>query len=223
MSTQYVICFSNQSGRQDSFCLFQQLTENKNGNMYSTAWFAKKCAADTKVIFAWNTDWDLTWCQTGKLCHKAHMRAYQVLSADPSDIIKNSATLTRIDGAYQFQTGQTGSETGSLIIHTDSTIPNNDVSVGIGMDDFPAILTQGSPNWTYPFTPKIQYSACFDTFHRGQVIDPSQIQNPFTLSFPVNIHGLYLMLDETNKWSSRPMTGAEIGRFLNKYRKEVGM
>lgn len=219
MPNENVIWFSNHSSNLGTIALFHKTEENANDS-YNVVWLAKKCHPNTDAILSWETTWDLVWCQTGKLESNPKIRAFQVLPADPSDHYKNSATLTRQDGAYRFLTGKKEKEIEKLIIHTDSKLPNHDVSVGIGMGGFPSILTQGSPNSNYQFLPEAQYMACFGTFDQGQILNPNEIINPYLFNFPVNISWLYIELNEANQWSSSPMTNSQIIQAKEKLQKE---
>lgn len=200
MAVQYVVEFFNDSLVSGSICLFQTLCD-KNSDAFSVAWMVRKCHPGSRVTYRWNTVWNLAWCQTGKLSPDTQFSVSQVVGADPNDAKKNCMGLSKQNGAYLFVPSLMKSTPGHFYIQADNSVPNHDVSVGIGMAGFPTVLVQAGPNLCYQFAPQIQYWACFGNYEQGQILDSATLEQAFPFEFPVNVNGLTLTLNQDNQWS----------------------
>ena len=200
MSIPYLVQFQNDSPNSGSFCLIQSFAKT-NESSFLVAWITRKCHPGTTITYRWKPDWNMVWCQTEILSPTAEFSALQVVEADPDNPEKNHITLTRQDGAYRFVPDERQASTGTFCITADCSIPNHQVSIGIGMAGFPSILIQAGPNRSYSLDSHIDYWACFGDYEQGQILDPNILKQAFRLDFPVNVNALSLTLNEANQWS----------------------
>ena len=201
-STPFIIQIKNNSGSQFFFTCFLKVPSNAPGDTRELAWFAKQLATSTSGYFTWHQTYDLMWADTGPLAVGKIVRPGQVISSQLN--AHNEATLTKKTGAYQFDNVTNGAA-GKLTVKTDGTIPNNSVSVGIGMSQQPTAAVQATPNNASIFSPATppSYSVAFSTskISKGQVLDLSTLSSATChIKFPSNQHGAIAELQDGNTW-----------------------
>lgn len=199
----YSVIFDNQSSNTGSVCVYQKQPDITDPKIMSLAWFSKAADPTTKIEFKWQIEYDFLWDQTGELKPGIVFDASQVWQADLSS--QNAITLTQDAGGYTFK-NLTSGVSGTLTINTDGTIPQKDVSVGIGMAGFGTFVVQGQPNWHVSFTPHPEYWITFGDYEQGQVLDISSTSNPAQIKFPNRIYKMHATLQSDNTWNIRPMT-----------------
>ena len=206
MSTQYTLKVVNNSTQSGSVCVYQRDPEQeKYANLYSLAWFSKKCHPGTTLTFRWILDYCFTWSETGELKPGVTFEASQSEDADPSDASKDAIGFSKTGGAYAFTTPLRPGTPGELRIQTDGTIPINEASVGIGMSGNPALAVSAGPNLDYAFIPHPEYWIAFGDYEEGQVIDLNRVTETAKIVFPLNTYSLSITLQEDNTWSD-PIT-----------------
>lgn len=200
MSVNYSITFTNHSGNNGDFCLFQTLP-TEMPNLMSLAWQAKRCNNKTVLDIDWNINYSATWSQTGTLTPGVRYRASENYDVDITDPAKNSVQLTMYEGAYMFTNPSKHAPKGNIGIYTEGEIPNNDVSVGVAMGGKSAFAMMARPNWNLLLSPHPVYWAVFGTFKEGEVLDVTSMSNIIKLDFPINKYHLDVLLDEGNNWT----------------------
>ena len=191
MSTNYSLTLTNNSVNAGSFCVYQTDPEqSKYSNLYSLVWFSKKCHPGTKIRFNWSLDYCFTWSETGILMPGVTFLASENVPADPSNAVKDIIGFTKDGGAYKFTTPTRSGILGTLQIQTDSTIPINEASVGIGMSGQPAFAVPAGPNLDYSFIPHPKYWVAFGNFEEGEVIDFNNVTQTAEVIFKPSVYSL---------------------------------
>jgi len=198
LQTQYTITFRNNSTTDGSACLFQRPSELGQG--FPIAWFVTPLPPGNQVPFSWATDYRFVCGQTGKLSPGMIFTMTEMIPADPKAV--NTVTLTSsIYGGVVFKDPHPGPIVGGLAIAVDSSIPENQVSAGIGMSGFPTFGLQVQPNMTFIFSTKAEYWVAFGSFTCGQVLDVSTLQGAAKITFPAGIKKMAAIWNATNSWT----------------------
>jgi rhizosphere induced protein len=195
----YTVHFVNNSSIIGSFCVFQQVPEMSYANVFALAWFSKFANPGTRVSFSWSLDYCFFWDDTGELVPGITFDDSEILAAGLTE--NNSVTLTKSDGGYQFIDQKTAGNAGSLTILTDTTIPANQASVGIGMSGAGTFAIQAEPNINYTFTPHPAYWVAFGNFAEGEVLDTTNLANTAQVIFPANIYAMNVTLNPDSTWT----------------------
>lgn len=215
---QYTVVFVNNSADTGNACIYQQDPNITDPKVMSLAWLTKGAAPTTTVTLTWTIDYSFVWAQTGTLKPGVLFMASQVWPADLSTT--NEVTFTQKGGIYTFQSQQKGPESGNLYIKEDSTIPEADVAVGVGMSGAGTFVQQGELNKTLIFTPHPEYWITFGTHTQGEVMDITDISNPAQIQFPTNVYSMTATLNADNTWTIMPTAQAN-ARYLES-RKNFG-
>jgi len=185
-----------------NICVYQQDPDVSNPYVMSLAWFTKLTNPGTKASFTWGINYSFVWDETGELIPGVIFDASQTLPASLSH--KNNITLSKADGAYQFTSQTSTSNSGTLYIKNEFTVPPLEASVGIGMSGAGTFVKQAQPNMTFDFTPHPEYWVTFGDFEKGQVLDITEITNNAPVAFPPNVYAMDVILDQSNQWTVRP-------------------
>jgi hypothetical protein len=199
MGNTYSVVFKNNSTMTGDVCIYQTDPDITDPSVMSLAWFAKHATPTTEIDFDWQIDYSFVWGETGELIPGVRFKASQNWAADLS--AQNKVTYTNNGGAYTFKDQVAGPSQGKLYIAEDGTIPSNMSSVGIGMSGAGTFVRQAQPNMNLIFTPHPVYWITFGNFVPGQVLDITEITNPGTLQFPVNVYSLTAILNPNNTWT----------------------
>ncbi len=195
----YTIHFVNNSSIIGSFCVFQQDPDMSFANVFTLAWFSKFANPGTKVSFSWTLDYCFFWDDSGELTPGMTFDDSEILEAGLTE--NNTVTLTKSDGGYLFVDQKTANEAGSLTILTDTTIPANQASVGIGMSDAGTFAVQAQANMNYTFTPHPEYWVTFGNFAEGEILDTTELLNKAQVIFPANIYAMNVTLNPDASWT----------------------
>ena len=95
----------------------------------------------------------------------------------------------------------TGASPGSLQINTDSTIPSDTFSVGVGMSNSGTYAVQAQPNWDVLFTPTPEYWVVFGTYTQGEVLSITSSSQTAQVVFPDNVYEMWAILNSNNTWT----------------------
>ncbi|QDM14952.1 hypothetical protein FNL55_02545 [Tardiphaga sp. vice352] len=193
----HTLRFHNRSGRTQTFVCFQP-TEHNSANGYPIAWFAMPVASGVQVNFRWQPTFDLVWMETGKLAPGIQAMASQVIPASLGS--SNMAYLSYIDEAFAFHNQGPGDPPADLIIRTDTTIPQNTVSVGIGMAGAPTQVLQTQANLNTVFTAVPNYWVAIADVVQGEVLDESELAAKAPVVFPPNVTAMTATLDADQKF-----------------------
>jgi hypothetical protein len=87
-----------------------------------------------------------------------------------------------------------------MAIFTSDDIPNDEVSVGMGINGDPTLVVMATPAYTFTFFPDVRYWIAFGDFKKGQVLDLNSMSGIQELNFPANVYALDITLDVSNKW-----------------------
>jgi hypothetical protein len=192
----HTLRFHNNSGKTQTFVCYQPSGDGAKG--YALAWFALPIASGVEVNFRWRQTYDLAWLQTGRLAPGVQYAASQVVPAMPAG---NRIRLTNADGAFSF-TGQSASEPAKdLMVACDGTIPQETVSVGIGMSGSPTQVVQALPNMNFVFTPLVDYWVTVADITQGEVMDLSALADRAQVVFPPNVTAMTATLGADQKWT----------------------
>jgi rhizosphere induced protein len=199
----YNLVFKNNSTNAWDACVYQTDPDLANFEVQSLAWFTKAAASTTTVKFQWQIDYSFTWDETGILQPGVVFDASQLWPADLST--KNAITLTHentpVSEYYTFAGQTAGPNEGSLYVYTDSSIPSNVASVGIGMSNAGTFAVQAQPNLNLIFTPHPTYWITFGSFEQGEVLDITEITNSAEIVFPPGVTTMYATLNPNNTWT----------------------
>lgn len=201
-ATNYSINFYNNSTMPGNICVYQQDPDVTNPYVMSLAWFTKLTNPGTKASFTWGISYSFVWDETGQLIPGVIFDASQTLPA--SLLNNNSITLSKADGAYQFTNQASTSNTGTLYVNNEFTVPPLEASVGIGMSGAGTFVKQAQPNMTFDFTPHPEYWVTFGDFVKGEVLDITEITNNAPVIFPPNVYAMDVILDQSNRWTIKP-------------------
>ena len=204
MSTQYSLTVTNNSDLSGSLCVYQKAPEQSlYENLYSLAWFSKKCHPGTTVKFKWDINYCFMWSEAGVLVPGVTFEASEHVDADLDNGAKNIIGFTKEYGAYKFAPSPVPGTPGELRIVTDSTMPTGEASVGIGMSNQPAFAVPATPNFDFAFIPHPEYWIAFGNFEEGEVIDLNRVTHTAAqVIFRKNVYSLSMELQEDNTWST---------------------
>lgn len=217
--TPYTLIVQNNSGTTWDMCLYQFDPSISTMDVMSLAWFAEEAANTTTLTFEWTIDYSFVWCQTGPLNPGAIFTAAQTWPADPDNIAVSNGTVAGnqigltygVNGPFTFTpTPDPGAEQGSLYVVQDGTIPDNTVSVGIGMSGAGTYAVQGLPNILLDFTPTPVYWITAGTFTSGQVLNLQEITNPGPVVFPDDVYSMTATLGSNNLWTIEPTSDVNV-------------
>jgi rhizosphere induced protein len=195
----YSIRFRNRSGSQHDFVCFQQKPDPSG---HTLAWFSRPVPDGVDDTFTWTLTYDFVWMETGPLSSGIEFAAEEVVPADLETA--NLIGFTVKDGAFQFTKPSDGGAKGSLTIKCDTTIPDNEAVVGIGMAGSPTFATPARPNFADVFTPHPEYWIIFGSYKPGQVLDPAAMATAVQVKFPANVYDVTATLDSKNTWQIEP-------------------
>lgn len=204
MSTQYSLTVTNNSELTGNFCVYQKApNQSMYENLFSLAWFSKKCHPHTTVKFKWDLDYCFMWSECGRLTPGVIFEASERLAADPSSAAHNIIGFTKEYGAYKFAPAPVAGALGELRIVTDGTMPTGEAAVGIGMSGQAAFAVPATPNFSFSFIPHPEYWIAFGNFEEGDVIDINRVtRTAAPITFRPNVYSLSINLQEDNTWSS---------------------
>ncbi|MEM6687738.1 MAG: hypothetical protein AAF617_18320, partial [Bacteroidota bacterium] len=74
-------------------------------------------------------------------------------------------------------------------------------SIGIGMSNIAAVVTDAKPNTSFIFYASNDFNIAFGKFTQGEVIDASSVENVAHFNFPTNVYKIKATLNQDNKWS----------------------
>lgn len=198
----YKLHVKNDSQQSGGVCVFQTFPEQENNkNIYSLVWFSKALHPGTAVSFEWDLKYSFVWRESGELTPEIKFFASESKYADPMDVNKNLQVLSKKNGAFAFNNNYAlwGTQ-GLLTIKADHTIPNDIVSVGIGVGGKAVIAVNAFANMPYQFTPKPTYWIVFGDFVEGSVIDANRIGGAMEVVFDYNVYEKSFVFTESNVW-----------------------
>jgi hypothetical protein len=205
MAANYSLTVKDQALYPGVFCVYTTCPDPEvQRNLTSLAWLTKPANPNTALEFDWSLNYSFVWCDTGELRPGVRFRAWQNLPADPQNPGLAKVFLDKANGAYEFLANAPPNKQppqGTLGIYTSGNIPNNDVSIGIGLGDYPALVVPASPNMGYTFIPKIKYWIAYGSFIRGEVLDLNSMTVVQEINFPLNVYDLEVTLNEDKTWT----------------------
>lgn len=194
MAENYELIFKNDCYLEVAICLFQKI-KNQPADIFSVAWLTQDyCYPERSVKFRWGLDeCCATWAETGLLKPGAIFKASAVQQVNPFDARNNTLDFSYSNGGYHFTATKKTTEYNSVGIFPDGSIPNEQVSIGIGMNGQTALVTQAWRNKDFIFNPKVEYYLAWSeyqqaTYQQGQVMDLSSSANTIQVKFPVNVY-----------------------------------
>jgi hypothetical protein len=207
----YSLLVKNSSPNPGSICVYTTSpdTQKIQQDLRSLAWFTKPTNPNEQVKFMWELNFSFAWAESGVLTPGVYFEAGEIIDADPADDGKNRAYFDRQNEAYLFGNPEQAMppSQGALGITTSKIIPNNLVSVGVGINGKAALAVNATPNYQFTFISKIEYWLAFGNFKEGVVLDlNSMVRNVCEIKFPVGVYDLQVILQEDNTWS--PVTPA---------------
>ncbi len=197
----------NESANLYNLCVYQTLSQQK-GDFHSVVCFSARCHPQTRSTFEWSGALRFVWAHMDDVRPGAICRAAQDWPCDSADRETNGVALIREHGAYRFDRAARETPPGSLAIHTDGTVPNGRVAVGLGLplrEDgrlhcLPSLVTSVAPNFTHILEPSINFWITFGDYETGEIIDPALVNNPFPIVFPADARMVRAVLNERNEW-----------------------
>ncbi|MFE4310638.1 hypothetical protein ACFRR6_31835 [Streptomyces sp. NPDC056891] len=199
----YTLTVTNDSTQFQDICLYQKPVDLGVPNALSLAWLTAPAHPNHSVTFTWSPDYSFAWAVTGPLQPGGHFSAWDQVSADPADQIRNRIEFDHDNGSFGFTAAEGPAQVGVLEIDVQDDVPEGTASVGIGMTNAPVFAVQAEPGAVLPFTPHPAYWVTAGTFFTGQVLDVEEITN----AVPVPFDGTYAMLavlTPDNEWSVSP-------------------
>lgn len=197
---QNTLRFHNQSGKTQTVVCYQTFSHGNNvANGYAIAWFAMPIASGVQVNFRWQPSFDLVWMETGNLAPGVQAMASQAVPAALG--ASNLINLSYRDGAFAFHDQGTSQPADAFTIRTDSTIPGNTASVGIGMAGAPIQVFQAQANMNYTITPVMSTWIAIADVVQGEVIDIAALAAKAQVVFPPNVTAMTAVLDLAQNWT----------------------
>ncbi|MDR2419386.1 MAG: hypothetical protein LBD79_10100 [Treponema sp.] len=204
MATQYSLVLRNRSTRGGHFCIYATPVDSKVQNdLRSLAWITYPANVGVEVDFSWDLNYSFSWSKTGVLSNGVIYRASESLSTDPNDPQLAKAYLDKNEYGYQLISGQPPDKDpakGGMAIIASDSIPNDDVSIGMGIDGKPILAVMATPRYIFTFFPDIKYWVAFGNFKKGEVLDLNSMSPIQELVFPTNVYALDVTLDDVNQW-----------------------
>lgn len=198
----FTINFTNNSSSSGDFCVFQQIHNSPNQDVFPLAWRVERAAPQTRLAISWNTDLYFFWAKTGELLPGV---VFYPGENAPTDLTRgNEITLTKKDRDYQFVDQRDSYQQGSLRIMSDANTAIRNASVGYGMSGVPQFAVQAQPNMIFQFTPRFEFWVTFGNLTQGQVLDPDQINTPVQIDFPHGIFSMNATFNPDNTWTIAP-------------------
>lgn len=121
--------------------------------------------------------------------------------SSPFDVSENAIHFSYKDSRYMFTSPACSANRGSLAIEMDSSIPANQVSVGIGMSGSPAFAVNAVPNFTFSFTSQPEYWVTFGDFNEGEALDLNTLDQTMQVVFQEHVYSRKIMFNADNTWS----------------------
>jgi hypothetical protein len=210
--TTYTLRVINESSSLWDMCVYQVDPDLGPSNAMSLAWFSKPSQPTTTLTFKWTIDYSFVWAETGQLIPGVYFDATQNWPADPSivapstpDKAGNQVGFTKSGGAFTFtSTPVRDAKPGLLYIQQETTIPENQASVGIGMSGAGAFAVQAKPNIRLNLSPHPVYWLAAGSFAQGEVLDIGAINGPTDVRFPPNVYSMTAVLNALNQWTVKP-------------------
>jgi hypothetical protein len=192
----HTLRFHNKSGKTQTFVCYQPPPHDDSG--MALAWFAMPIASGVEVNFRWRQSYDLVWLETGSLTPGVQFTASEVVPA--TQPTGNRITLTNADGAFSF-VGQGAGQPNQFTVACDGTIPQDTVSVGIGMSGSPIEVVQAAPNMQFMFAPYANYWVTIADVTQGEVLDLSALGHKAQVVFPPNVMAMTATLNADQTWT----------------------
>jgi hypothetical protein len=200
---QYSIEVRNQSQLNGSVCLFQHQPDISSvPSVYSIAWMVQPSGPGMTSDFNWSIDYGFVWSESGTLSPGVTFQTSQHVPADLNSA--NQITFTNAGGRFTFVGPGGGAPRGSLMIHSDMTIPPNSASVGISMSGAGTFAVGAAPSMTFVFTPHPTYWLAFGAFRPGQVLPPDIVTNAVKVVFPTDVTKMQATFGAGQRWTISP-------------------
>jgi hypothetical protein len=200
---QYSLVMNNQSANSWIFYVYQRLPQ-PTGDGFSLAWFCTPYPIQPKARtrFTWQADYEFSWADTGALVPGVEYRASQTESCNPEGA---NTTELSMSSAPDLSPAVKNPPSGSLVIRQAANVPNNRLSVGIGMSGAPVYAFQAGPNMMHTVMAVPNYWIAFGTNVRaGMVLDVDTIMSPAEAKFPNGVYDLDCTLNQNNTWTISP-------------------
>lgn len=205
MTMPYTLTLHNKSSMPWMFYIYPTLPEQHHATV-SLVWYVTpfNVASGAEVSLNWTIEYGFVW------------QAHEVLSGGvkfsaegqmPGDLKEhNTVTFSELHHTPVFSKPVAGSPTGSMVIHSDTSVQEKGFVVGISIDGRDAFLTPTGPNLTASFklennAPKYWIAAC-DEIELGAVVDIAANINSFEVVFPDGVYEQAYSLDTHNVWAA---------------------
>lgn len=199
LGLQYSLVINNQSTNSWVFYVYQKLPQ-PSGDGFPLAWFSTPYPLHptTRARFTWQVDYSFSWADTGALMPGIEYWASQTENCNPTG---DNMTEFSMSPAPHLTPAAPGAPSGSLAVRQAADVPNNRMSVGIGMSGAPVYAFQARPNMMYMVTAAPNYWVAFgQNVRTGMVLDINTIISTAEAKFPAGVYDLECTLQQDNTW-----------------------
>lgn len=214
MSQSYTLIVENKSSFSGQVIVYQNAPEtNVNlSDLFTLAWLSKGIQGSggqivNSVEFDWTIDYGFVWSQKGVLQPGVNFTASgsaAVQSIDPPT--NNKIGFTKGAANYTFN-NQTNGNKGQLEIDTDSTVVQDQASIGVSMSGAGTFAIVARPRFEAWFIPHPVYTVALGSYQQGQVMDIAQLSNTYDLEFPSGVTNIKLTYNADGTWSQTQLIG----------------
>lgn len=191
MTTRYEVKFENDSYYDEDICIYATSPDSvvKGNNLMSLAWICKPVKARTNVKLEWQLDYSFVWSKTCLLSPGEIFESCEANLADPYGINgPRAVNFNNEQGIYSFSKDSITRKIGTdrLEIFTGDSIPDSEVSIGIGINDNPILVVNAALNRNFFCITKLKYWIAFGEFAQGEVLELSSLECCHEINFSHN-------------------------------------
>ena len=205
MGTPYTLRIKNNAEISGKICVYTELENKIYENLLSLAWLVKGINPGVDTRFDWSNDFSFHWDEKGELHPGVRFESSQVVQADPRYAETNRTLFEKTKTGFWFPQDKTGAAEppkGALGITCDSSIPNNEALIGIGISGVASLAIPAYKNFQFNFEPHLRYYLAFGDFVQGDVIDVNKIASQvLEVEFKTGEYDKTAILTKDNTWS----------------------
>lgn len=160
-------------------------------SMSAVAWQSATAAHTTRLR------WEFQYTPTF-ICAAQSPQAGEVIASEiwvPVPFAFNNAVqLSFSKDGYSFGTPRPYGLPGTLHLMQDASVRADSASVGIAIDDDPALVAPSKPSTMLSIPAQLQLNLGFIAAAPGTILDMSQVKKPTPIKFPENVNAMYVTI-----------------------------
>lgn len=163
------------------------------------AWMCHGCNPGNFCYLSWTVNYSLQWSSQGSLSKGIKFRC---AGSKPANLKTGERQILSYDTeAYTFTGPANSGAPGTIGVHTDGSVKNDECLVAIAVANKPIAVVPIGPNTAVTFTPKPVYYLTFGDDTEGGLLDVCSLILPITLNFEAQgVKHLEYTLNGYNEW-----------------------